>query len=51
MTELSFAQQFLTTLDSQPVRIPSDHVEDPKKYPARPAVCSYHDTSVRRNKC
>ncbi|KAI9883824.1 MAG: hypothetical protein M1823_004408 [Watsoniomyces obsoletus] len=37
MTELSFAKQFLTTLSSQPVKVPIDHVEDPRKFPARPA--------------
>ncbi|KAK2624206.1 hypothetical protein QTJ16_006156 [Diplocarpon rosae] len=37
MTELSFAQTFLTTLDSKPNKITADHVEDPKTYPARSA--------------
>ena len=33
MSELSFAKQFLSTLDSKPIRLQADHVEDPKKYP------------------
>ncbi|KAH0534077.1 hypothetical protein FGG08_007323 [Glutinoglossum americanum] len=37
MTESSFAKQLLSALDSRPVVISSDHVEDPRKYPARPA--------------
>ncbi|KAI9774796.1 MAG: hypothetical protein M1840_000012 [Geoglossum simile] len=37
MTESTFAKQFLSALDARPVVISSDHVEDPKKYPARPA--------------
>ncbi|KAI9807602.1 MAG: hypothetical protein M1825_005542 [Sarcosagium campestre] len=37
MTELSFVKQFLTMLDSRPTRITSEHVEDPHKYPAKPA--------------
>ncbi|KXJ86282.1 cell-cycle control medial ring component-domain-containing protein [Microdochium bolleyi] len=37
MTEVSFARSFLTTLDSRPIKISADHVEDPKTYPARGA--------------
>ncbi|KAI9853164.1 MAG: hypothetical protein M1838_000020 [Thelocarpon superellum] len=37
MTELSFAKSFLATLDSRPITLPSDHVEDARNYPARPA--------------
>ncbi|KAI9763007.1 MAG: hypothetical protein M4579_000070 [Chaenotheca gracillima] len=37
MAELQFAKQFLTVLDSRPVKIPSDHVEDPRRYPAQSA--------------
>ncbi|RKF78109.1 hypothetical protein GcM3_067011 [Golovinomyces cichoracearum] len=36
MTELTFAQSFLSTIDGYPTRISSDHVEDPRKYPSRP---------------
>ncbi|KAI9699449.1 MAG: hypothetical protein M1836_003060 [Candelina mexicana] len=32
MSELSFAKQFLSTLDSKPIKLPSDHVSDPKKF-------------------
>ncbi|KAI9671199.1 MAG: hypothetical protein M1817_003706 [Caeruleum heppii] len=35
MTEVSFAKQFLTSIDSRPVRLSSDHVEDPRNHPAR----------------
>ncbi|KAI0884769.1 cell-cycle control medial ring component-domain-containing protein [Annulohypoxylon maeteangense] len=37
MTEVSFAKSFLTALDSRPVKLSPDHVEDPKSYPARSA--------------
>ncbi|KAF2091123.1 hypothetical protein K490DRAFT_6285, partial [Saccharata proteae CBS 121410] len=37
MTELSFAKQFLTALDSRPQKLSSDHVVDPKTYAAQPA--------------
>jgi len=37
MTELSFAKSFLSTLDSRPTKIPAEHAEDPRKYPARAA--------------
>lgn len=39
MTELTFTKQFLATLDSKPNKISADHVEDPRNYPARSAVC------------
>lgn len=38
MSELSFAKQFLTALDSRPAKISADHVADPKNYPAQGAV-------------
>ncbi|KAK8094367.1 hypothetical protein PG997_001052 [Apiospora hydei] len=38
MTEASFAKQFLAALDSRPVKLSADHVEDPRSYPARAAV-------------
>lgn len=38
MTELAFAKQFLTALEARPARLSSDHVVDPKSYPAQPAV-------------
>ncbi|KAI2473344.1 cell-cycle control medial ring component-domain-containing protein [Annulohypoxylon bovei var. microspora] len=37
MTEVSFAKSFLTALDSRPIKLSPDHVEDPKSYPARGA--------------
>lgn len=42
MAEVSFAQTFLTTLDSRPIKLPADHVEDPRNYPARQPVRSPH---------
>jgi len=39
MTELTFARAFLTALDSRPITISADHVEDPRSFPSnRPAV-------------
>ena len=38
MTEVSFARQFLSSLDSKPNKISADHVEDPRSYPSRSAV-------------
>lgn len=40
MTEVSFAKSFLTMLDSRPIKLSGEHVEDPRSYPARSAVCS-----------
>ncbi|RDW88094.1 hypothetical protein BP6252_00126 [Coleophoma cylindrospora] len=37
MTELSFAQSFLTILDTKPTKLPADYVEDPRNFPARSA--------------
>ncbi|KAF1981307.1 hypothetical protein K402DRAFT_342677 [Aulographum hederae CBS 113979] len=37
MSELGFAKQYLTALDSRPVKLSSDHVADPKSYPAQAA--------------
>ncbi|OAQ88473.1 ubiquitin supergroup [Purpureocillium lilacinum] len=36
MTEVAFARTFLSSLDSRPVKLSPDHVEDPKNFPARP---------------
>lgn len=41
MAEVSFAQTFLTTLDSRPIKLSPDHVEDPRNYPARQPVSLY----------
>ncbi|KAI5798896.1 hypothetical protein EDC01DRAFT_22165 [Geopyxis carbonaria] len=35
MTELSFAKSYLATLAQRPQRLAADHVEDPRKLPAR----------------
>jgi ubiquitin-like protein 4 len=39
MTELAFAKSFLTNLDGRPNKLSTDHIEDPRSYPARSAVC------------
>jgi ubiquitin-like protein 4 len=44
MNELSFARQFLAALDSRPVKLSSDHVADPRGYPAQGAVCTWLDS-------
>ncbi|KAI5365405.1 putative Ubiquitin-like domain-containing protein [Septoria linicola] len=33
MSELSFAKQFLATIDKKVIKLPADHVSDPRKYP------------------
>ncbi|KAI9158488.1 hypothetical protein HJFPF1_06483 [Paramyrothecium foliicola] len=35
MAEATFAKTFLTTIDSRPIKLSPDHVEDPKRFPAR----------------
>ncbi|KAF3071018.1 hypothetical protein GL218_00701 [Daldinia childiae] len=37
MTEVSFARSFLAALDARPIKLSSEHVEDPKSYAARGA--------------
>ncbi|SPO05744.1 uncharacterized protein DNG_08431 [Cephalotrichum gorgonifer] len=38
MTEVSFAKAFVSALDSRPLKLSADHVEDPRSFPAgRPA--------------
>lgn len=32
MSEVTFAKSFLSTLDKRPVKLPADHVSDPKQY-------------------
>ncbi|KAM5351956.1 hypothetical protein ACJ41O_004679 [Fusarium nematophilum] len=36
MAETAFAKTFLGSLESRPIRLSADHVEDPKTFPARP---------------
>lgn len=36
MAEVAFAKTFLTSLDSRPIKLSPDHIEDPKTFPARP---------------
>ncbi|KAK4501044.1 hypothetical protein PRZ48_006850 [Zasmidium cellare] len=33
MSEVTFAKQFLATIDKRPIKLPADHVSDPRKYP------------------
>lgn len=40
MAEASFAKTFLTTLDSRPIKLSADHVEDARNFPSRPPVRS-----------
>ncbi|KAI0850119.1 cell-cycle control medial ring component-domain-containing protein [Daldinia vernicosa] len=37
MTEVSFARSFLAVLETRPIKLSADHVEDPKSYAARGA--------------
>ncbi|KOS20525.1 hypothetical protein ESCO_005423 [Escovopsis weberi] len=34
--EVAFAKSFLTSLDSRPIKLSADHVEDPRNFPSRP---------------
>ncbi|KAH7157054.1 cell-cycle control medial ring component-domain-containing protein [Dactylonectria macrodidyma] len=36
MAEVGFAKTFLSSLDSRPAKLSANHVEDPKRFPARP---------------
>ncbi|KAL9091491.1 MAG: hypothetical protein Q9165_004877 [Trypethelium subeluteriae] len=38
VNEISFAKQFLTSADQKPLKLSADHVEDPRKLPAQPAL-------------
>lgn len=38
MAEAGFAKTYLTMLDSRPAKLSPDHVEDARKFPARPPV-------------
>ncbi|KAF2181703.1 hypothetical protein K469DRAFT_637789 [Zopfia rhizophila CBS 207.26] len=37
MSELTFCKQFLTALDSRPIKLSSDYIADPRTYSAQPA--------------
>ena len=43
MSEVTFAKSFLSTLDKRPIKLPADHVSDPKKYPNQSPVSRYPD--------
>lgn len=43
MAEATFAKTYLTTLDSRPRKLSPDHVEDARRFPARPPVRSPFD--------
>ena len=36
--QVSFAKQFLATLDKRLIKLPADHVSDPRQYPAQSPV-------------
>lgn len=38
MSEVQFAKTFLASLDRKPLKLSSDHVSDPKKYPSQSPV-------------
>jgi len=38
MSEVQFAKSFLASLDRKPVKLSSDYVADPKKYPSQSPV-------------
>ncbi|KAM0720952.1 hypothetical protein Q7P37_003237 [Cladosporium fusiforme] len=39
MSEVTFAKTFLSSLDKRPIKLPADHVGDPKQYPNQsPAI-------------
>jgi hypothetical protein len=38
MSEVTFAKQFLATLDKKPIKLSSDHVSDPRKHPNQSPV-------------
>ncbi|KAF2715221.1 hypothetical protein K504DRAFT_457394 [Pleomassaria siparia CBS 279.74] len=35
MSEVTFCKQFLSALDARPVKLSSDHIADPRQYPAQ----------------
>lgn len=38
MSEVTFAKSFLATIDKRPIKLPADHVSDPRKYPNQSPV-------------
>lgn len=42
MSEVTFAKGFLSTLDKRPIKLPADHVSDPKQYPNQSPVRYSH---------
>lgn len=45
MSETMFAKALMSGLEKRPSRLSSDHVSDPRKYPAQAPVCIHrHDT-------
>ena len=38
MSEVTFAKTFLATTDKKPIKLPADHVSDPRKYPGQSPV-------------
>lgn len=50
MSELAFAKQFLTALDSRPIKLSSDNVVDPRSYPAQSAYILPRHTTAKRKR-
>lgn len=46
MSEVTFAKQFLATIDKRPIKLPADHVSDPRKYPNQSPVRRQHPLLV-----
>lgn len=47
MSETMFAKALMSGLEKRPSRLSSDHVSDPRKYPAQAPVCTHlHDTFI-----
>lgn len=40
MSEVTFAKSFLATIDKRAIKLPADHVSDPRQYPNQSPVCA-----------
>jgi hypothetical protein len=49
MTELTFARQFLSALDSRSIKLSADHISDPRQLPASVAVCFHASILIHTN--
>jgi hypothetical protein len=48
MSELVFARQFLSALDSRPIKLSSDHISDPRQLPSQVAVGRHSPSTTKR---